>query len=119
MQTQKGEKPVLKNLIVEFGAFDASSNRSGAFLFLSTEEKVFLEFGLEVSYPEGRKLLPTFEYRVAKDSGVYAPCDGEVTALYYQEETEDYAIGIKSNSRSNYIVWIDHVKEQKVEREIR
>lgn len=104
-----GFRPVLKNLLVDFGDWDPATNRSGAFLFLQSEDKVFLEFGAEVSGPEGPKILPTFEYRVLANSNVYAPCDGFIVRSDFQADTNDYEIFIAPNGLSWVKISIDHI----------
>ncbi|MBY9020961.1 MAG: hypothetical protein KGD67_07875 [Candidatus Lokiarchaeota archaeon] len=104
-----GFKPTLKNLLVEFGDWDPLTNRSGSFLFIESQEKVFLEFGAQVESPSGPKLLPTFEYRVLANSNVYAPCDGFITYMRFQEDTNDYEIFIAPNALSWVKVSVDHI----------
>ncbi len=74
--------PVLKNLLVDFAPYDASTGMAGAFNFEQSvnDDKVFLEFGAEVENGDGdTKILPTFEYRVddeaqvSKKDPVYVP----------------------------------------------
>jgi hypothetical protein len=102
--------PTLKNLIIDFGDYDPITMRAGAFIFKENEDKVFLEFGAEVGGSgEGTKILPTFEYRVAPDANVYSPCDGFITRMFFQERTNDYEIGIRTNALSIYTVAIDHI----------
>jgi len=103
------KQPVLKNLGVDFEAYNNETGRAGAFIFLKNEDKVFLEFGAEVSGENGVKKLPTFEYIVAKDSNVYAIGEGIVTNIEYQDETQDYEIIIKPCIFSIWLIIIDHV----------
>jgi len=105
-------RPVLQNLMVDFGKFDSDTNTSGDFIFLQGDEKVFLEFGAEVEDGEGgTKILPTFEYRVDEDADVVSPCDGWITHEELQEDSDDYDVWIKTNALSIYTVSIDHLTE--------
>lgn len=108
-------KPVLSNLIIEFGKFDANTNTSGDFYFHDYDDKIFLEFGAEVDDGEGgSKILPTFEYRVKDDADVISPCDGWVTHLEFQDDSDDYELYIKTNALSLYSVSIDHITDLSV-----
>lgn len=108
-------EPVLKNLGVIFEPWDKSTNRAGAFIFLPTENKLFLEYGVEVESSEGgTKILPTFEYRTASDADVFSTIDGVVTNVTYEERTGDYSIHIQPELNSEWIVEHDHVSNLKV-----
>ncbi|MHC1591107.1 MAG: hypothetical protein ACXQS8_03405 [Candidatus Helarchaeales archaeon] len=110
-----GVPPVLKNLVVEFDNYDPSTERAGAFIFNTTEDKVFLEFGAQVSDGHGgTKILPTFEYIVDPNSTVYSPINGFISEMVYQENTQDYEIRIKTTILSWWTITIDHVKNPKV-----
>lgn len=111
--TMVDEPPVLKNLVVHFDVWEQSSNQAGDFLFDETEEKVFLEFGAEVTGPDGPKILPTFEYRVDVSTDLQVPCDGIITDTLYQQETGDYEVWIQPTEESAWTVIIDHVTELK------
>ena len=109
--------PVLKNLGVSFEPWDKNTNKAGAFVFLQTEDKVFLEYGVEVGSSEGgTKILPTFEYRVAKDADVFAAIDGIVTQVTYKESTQDNSILIQPDIGSQWFLGHDHVSSPKVSR---
>lgn len=108
--------PVLKNLVVAFGPYNAGTGRAGDFLFEANEDKVFLEFNAEVTGPDGPKLLPTFEYRVAADASVYSPVNGTITRYEFQNDTQDYEIGISSAKNALYSVNIDHITNIAVEK---
>ena len=105
--------PVLKNLGVDFAPWDPGTGRAGAFIFArdlsTTSSKVFLEFGATVEWPGGTKVLPTFEYYVDKNADVYAVADGVVKYVEFQEETQDWAIGISPDPRSCWFIDHDHV----------
>lgn len=108
-------KPVLKNLGIRFEPWDKNTNRAGAFIFLPSENKVFLEYGAEVASSEGgTKILPTFEYRTASDADVFAAMDGVVTDVTYQDRNQDYAIHIQPALNSPWILEHDHVSNLKI-----
>jgi hypothetical protein len=101
---------VIENLGVRFGPWDPSTNRAGDFLFVSNQEKVFLEFGAVVASSEGGfKELPTFEYRVRKDAWIVAIAEGKITRLVYQADTGDYEFSATSESNPDFEVGYDHV----------
>lgn len=116
MPVKKEDKgPVLKNLGVSFEPWDKNTNRAGAFIFLQAENKVFLEYGVEVASSEGgTKILPTFEYRTAYDADVFAAMDGVVTNVIYHDRTQDYAIHIQPALNSPWILEHDHVSSLKI-----
>ncbi len=97
--------PVLKNLGVNF---------EQAFVFLPSENKLFLEYGAEVSGPSGPKILPTFEYRTAPDAEVFAAMDGVVTNVTYQDRNQDYSIHLQPETNSPWILEHDHVSNPRV-----
>lgn len=106
-----GPPPVLKNLLVNFDAWDPITDSAGDFKFLASEEKVFLEFGAVVMTPDGPKTLPTFEYRLPPDTTVVSPIDGTVESIRFQADTEDYEIHLMSSPTSPFLVVVDHVTE--------
>ncbi|MDP3725444.1 MAG: peptidoglycan DD-metalloendopeptidase family protein [Nanoarchaeota archaeon] len=112
---EEDKPPVLKNLGVNFEPWDKNTNRAGAFIFLPSEKKVFLEYGVEVESSEGgTKILPTFEYRIAADADVFAAIDGVITKIVYQPQTQDYEILIQPKIHSQWTVGHDHVSNIKV-----
>jgi len=108
------QPPVLKNLGVDFAAYDPSTGSAGAFVFTDSEEKVFFEFGAVVQGPEGQKVLPTFEYIVSSEANVYAVCDGIVLETRYQEDTQDYEVIISPAVGSPWRVSQDHIRDIRV-----
>lgn len=118
--------PVLKNLAVEFAALGSpESGMAGDFdLTKSTsacggsssncdcvsQEKIFLEFGAEVT----GKFLPTFEYIVKDTADVVSPIDGVVVDVSEQSSQNDYHIWIKPNSNSTWTLEVDHVLDVQV-----
>ena len=104
-----GPPPVLKNLLVNFGAWDPITDRAGDFHFLASEEKVFLEFGAVVITPDGPKTLPTFEYRLSPDAVVVSPLDGTVESIRFQDDTNDYELHLTSSPTSPFLVVVDHL----------
>jgi len=103
------QPPVLKNFGVRFEEWNKITGKAGSFLFLPAENKVFLEYGVEVMGPDGPKILPTFEYRVARDSEVLAAIDGVITKLFYKDHTKDYGIHIQPSANSQWTLEHDHV----------
>lgn len=103
------QPPVLKNFGVRFEEWNKMTGRAGSFLFLPTENKLFLEYGVTVMGPDGPKILPTFEYRVARDTDVLAAIDGVITKLTYQDQTKDYEIHIQPTAHSQWILEHDHI----------
>ncbi|MHA1275157.1 MAG: hypothetical protein ACTSQS_17275 [Promethearchaeota archaeon] len=107
-------KPVLKNLGIKFGRYNNETGRAGDFIFDNNTDKVFLEFGAEVMGENGPKELPTFEYLVANDTEVFSICDGIVSGLKYQEDTEDYEIWIIPALGSPWLIILDHVRDPEI-----
>jgi hypothetical protein len=106
---------IIRNLGVNFGPWNPATNRAGDFLFLASENKVFLEFGAEVGTPGGgTKELPTFEYKIRKDAFVFAITEGRVNRFDYQSGTQDYEIGTVSTVNPDWEVGYDHVKNPRV-----
>lgn len=103
--------PVLKNLGVSFGPWDNDTNRAGDFIFLESENKVFLEFGAEV-IGEGMvpKILSTFEYRIAPETNITAISNGIVVEIRFQDYTQDNEILLKPFKNSEWLIGLDHVK---------
>jgi len=101
--------PVLRNLGVDFAPYNPTTGKAGAFIFENSVDKVFLEFGAEVSGEYGPKILPTFEYIVDPNANVYAVCDGVVVEVEFQTETQDYSIGIRPTANSIWLINHDHV----------
>jgi hypothetical protein len=106
-----GPAPVLKNLLVNFAAWDPVTDSAGDFNFLASEEKVFLEFGAVVITPDGPKTLPTFEYRLPLDTVVISPLNGTVASIRFQDETNDYEIHLMSSPTSPFLVVVDHLTD--------
>ena len=112
---KESNMPVLKNLGVRFEPWDKDTNRAGAFVFVSSEDKLFFEYGAEVGSAEGgTKILPTFEYRVVSDADVFAAMDGVITNIMYQEKTQDYAVHIQPELNSQWTLEHDHVSNLKI-----
>lgn len=99
----KGSPPVLKNLGVNFAAYDSVSGRAGAFDFLKLQSKPFVDFGDNGSEP-------TFTYRTAEDAEVTAVADGYVYKVEYQSQYSDYSI--LASTEKDILDWsidYDHV----------
>ena len=104
--TSSDSPPVIKNLGINFDT---------AFVFLQSENKLFLEYGAEVASSEGgTKILPTFEYRTAPDADVFAVSDGIIKSITYQDRNRDYAIHILPSENSQWTIGHDHVSNPRV-----
>ncbi len=110
---QDDDSPIIPLVISGLGVtitdYDSSTGKAGDFIFVPEEQKVFLEFGAQVSSPDGFKELPTFEYRIDPNANVMAITDGKVTRMVYQPDTQDYEIGAISTQNSNYYIGYDHI----------
>lgn len=102
--------PVLKNLMVNFAPYSATTGKAGDFIFDLAQDKVFLEYGAVVEGPGGPKTLPTFEYRTDVNAQVFAAADGYVQMVSFQSDTGDYEIHTTPTETSQYTVSYDHVK---------
>lgn len=99
----------LKNLGVSFDGTNETGG-PGDFYFTNSLSKPFLEYGAQVSDPQGNpKHLYEFTYFVLSNTNVISVIDGVVTRIEYQGETGDYEIDIKPNTNSVWIVNYDHV----------
>ena len=97
--------PVIKNLGIDFDK---------AFIFLQSENKLFLEYGAEVNGPNGTKILPTFEYRTLADTDVFSVSDGTVKKVTYQNDTSDYEIHVLPSENSQWTIEYDHINNPKI-----
>jgi len=88
------------NLLVEIGPLDKRRATAGDLRF-SEDHYTFRGFG-----DLGN---PNFEFLVHKDATVVSPCNGVVTRLIYQEDTDDYEIFIRPTMWSPWRASIDHV----------
>jgi hypothetical protein len=106
---------VIHGLGVQFGHWDRATNRAGDFIFVASEQKLFLEFGAKVADVSGGfKELPTFEYRIAKDAWVTAVAEGRVVRFVFQEDTRDYEFSVRSIEDPDFEVGYDHVIDPRV-----
>jgi len=105
---------IITNLGVNFGPYDPATDKAGDFVFTMSANKVFLEFGAQVSSPDGVKELPTFEYRIDPKAHVMAITEGEIVRMVYQDETDDYEIGARSTKDPEFYVGYDHIKSPTV-----
>ena len=100
----------ISNLGVTFAPWNPTDNTAGDFLFVPTMQKIFLEFGAVVGDGQGgTKALPTFEYYLKKDAEVFAIAAGEVARFVYQEDTEDWEIGVSFAPGSGWYIGYDHI----------
>ncbi len=116
--TETNQEPspfYIYNLGVTFGLYNPATGRAGDFIFLASENKVFLEFGVEVGNSQGgTKQLPTFEYRLDKEAYVFAIAPCRVNRFIYQQETQDWEIGTESTVNHDWEIGYDHVKNPRV-----
>lgn len=125
---------LIRNLGVNFGPYDATSNYAGDFIFgCTTTNKVFMEFGAIVFDHLGDpKVLPTFEYIVPDTTLISAIADGEVQNVCWQSTTtdppdaglshcsnlswdaHDYEITVIVPGNPQYEVYYDHVLNPQV-----
>jgi len=104
------EEFFIENLGVNFGTWNNNTNHAGDFYFTPELNKVFYEFGAQVTAWDGSiKELPTFEYILKKDAILFAIADGEVVRMEYQGDTQDYEFSIRSLSDPDYDIVYDHV----------
>lgn len=111
-EEQKSAPPVIKNLGVAFAAFNPSTKKAGSFLFTVKpwNNKILGEFGQEVKDAGGDiKPLPHYSYFVPENTPVTAVSDGEIVAIFYQEQTKDYEIHVKPTYDSYWDINYDHV----------
>jgi len=115
---QDDSVPEIRNLLIDFGAYDSALGRAGAIVFDPSKPKMFYEFNASVPAPDGPKILPTFEYYLHPDADIYSPADGYVTHFKFQAETGDYEIGITRSpeltSNKTGMVAVDHIKDLSV-----
>lgn len=111
------EAPVLKNLLVDFGRWDSSTNLAGAFNFASNSMlKPFTGHGDSYGFPTPATTYG-FNYRgLSVGKNVYAPFDGVVSNVAFQPESEpdDYEIHLRPNKDSKWLMNVDHVLNPKV-----
>jgi hypothetical protein len=102
--------PVLRNLGVEFGAWDRATGRAGAFVFRAGVERVFHEFGKPYSTGGGAAAVnTTFVYDLPLEAKLIAPLDGLITRLEFQPESNDYELDIRTSQVWDWSVIIDHI----------
>ena len=104
--------PVLTHSMVEFGDYNPETGKAGDFIFdNSIVDKVFEEFG-EEAYDGfgGTKTLPHYTFFLSLDARIYAPTDGEVVMLTYQEDWNDYEILVGPTSLSDWKLNYDHIR---------
>lgn len=102
--------PVLVNTMVNFAPYDSETGKAGDFIFDVALDKVFGDFGWEVSGPGGPKILPTWDFLVTLDTPVYAPTGGEVVMFTYQASTNDYEILLRPVFNSVWLINYDHLR---------
>jgi len=109
--------PVLKNLGVTFGNYSEETSQAGSFLFIDNDriKKIFVEFGEESSGFFGNSWESrTFDFLVAKDSNVYAICDGIVNTIRQPDEGL-FEIEIQPTKESHWYAKIGYIGGVSVE----
>ena len=107
---------IIENLGVEFGPWDSVTNYAGDFLFAQDFIKIFSEFAVEVKAFDGSfKKLPHFSYVVKVNTDVFAIAEGKVFSIFYQEDGNDYEIGIRSERNPNFEVFYDHLQNLQID----
>lgn len=109
---------MIENLGIRFGPWDRTDNTAGDFLFLDISNliKIVSEFGVEVvAYDGSLKKLPTLDFIIREDAPVFAIAEGEVSRYYFQEDANDWEIGIRSLNDPNYEVGYDHIVNLQVQ----
>jgi hypothetical protein len=118
-------RPVIYNLgIKDFGPYDASTGRAGAFVILPKEGNYneFFPFGSVVASDQQghKKTLPEMEFTsLAPHTPVYAAADGWVQEIAAQEEVPGvtgYEILVPLNFLSNWVLDYDHVVNLKIKK---
>jgi hypothetical protein len=103
--------PVIKNLGVKFGHYDAKTGQAGDFVFDKTlgmalaDKKIFTEFGVtrELSYN-----------MVNKDAPVTAVADAKVSEVKVDPESADFTVSLTYND--NWTIVQRHLRDVKVKR---
>lgn len=115
------EKPILKNLGINFGKWDKTTGKAGDFVFnkdhfISGYPKYLFLFGDNEPVPQGaaRKISPTFTYYLPLDTTIFSPIDGEIKEIVYQPESSDYQITIVQGNDHRWFAMYDHLTDIKV-----
>ncbi len=107
-----GTPPVFKSHIVDHGAGAASSGSWGGFVLDPTLPRDAISaFATTISSGSGTKRLSSVDYFLPKSQSVYAPIDGRVVSVTFQNQwwEQDYEIAIEPVKDSHYRVSLDHV----------
>src|SRR3989344_4990213 len=97
-EEEKTRAPLIKNLGINFANYNPETKKAGDFLFTLSlpKGKILGEFGEKVTDGSGNiKALPHYTYYLPKNTPVISVSDGEVIAVWYQEQTKDYEIHVK------------------------
>ncbi len=106
---------LVRNLGVEFGPWNPSTNRAGDFLFKTGEDRVFVEFGARVTDATGAaRDFPAFECRVLKNASVRSVASGRVVQMDFREDTQDYGITVRSAVDPQWDVYYGHIRNPAV-----
>ncbi len=106
---------ILKNLGVTIETYDPGTGYAGVVKFDISRYKVFIEFGVSVEgSPGDYKTFPTFEYYTTTEADVFSPIAGTVDWIGYQPSTFDYEMSISSIYNSNWLLFVDHVRNPTV-----
>lgn len=98
------------NLGVKIEKYDPQTGKAGDIIFNSKDKKPFLEFGPDVLTDRNGNLKdnPAFEYHIDPDAEVMAIADGLVVYYKYQEDKDDYEIGVIEPNET-FTVFYDHI----------
>jgi len=110
-EEQKLAPPLIKNLGVTFADYDPSTKKAGDFLFTTSKARPLGEFGQPVLDERGStKLLPHYTYwSIPPETPVMAIADGDVVAVRYEQETNDYGVHIRPVYDSYWDFNYDHL----------
>ena len=116
--------PAIEHLGVDFGPYDAATGMAGAFDFSSPDRlgrtgKQMVEFGANFVWGDCPPECGTtghMLYRLPADAHVYAPIDGYVARIGYDEAWDDYEIDLNPGPGNTFwFVVIDHVLNVRVQ----
>lgn len=102
--------PTVYNLGINFDDFEFTNYDLSHY-----NNKVFLEYGSELSGPAGVDIIPHPTYILPPGVEITAVTPGTVKSIKYQEEFDDYSLAV-SVDNSSWTVDYDHVANLKVEK---
>jgi|SRR3989344_3584944 len=113
----ESQKPILKNLGVNIGPWNKTTNRAGDFLFENknyVDNKIFTEFAHKIVNEMGEKRLPEIGFNVPVGTKIVSPIDGVITEIKFYEPSQDYLISMKTDISSPWIVGLEHIYNVRV-----